>query len=535
MCREAAAKRIDRRLAPILSRIDTLQIEQSDKLTKELAFIHKSLHDRLIQDIYISQDSDWRLKNLKKRQYAIPDINSLNTMLPDFIKAMELIFAGESQYDQSYTPLILLELIRKYMYEGGIWQLRQEINDLLRNKNPLEIDKNTQVLTVDRPLRILVVSGLFPAIQHGGGLRLFDILHGLAAEHEVDLYSVYNREKDLHSLELIKDKLDNIWLIDDEQMIDHEVTKNDIENWLKDIGKNDHYYDVIQLEYPHTIYLTNFMKQYGGKVGFTFMECLTKSNVIKIQEMQTSNNLSEMSKFAGDLWRFAISEKFALENADFLIAVTPEDADFLERLCPRRPQVVPTCLSDLEIISKVEVSTVKAENGCVAFLGYFGHYPNIDSMKWYLTDIHPLLKSKLPEYKLLVIGAGDTSQLKELAREDDRVEFTGRVDDVIPYIQKASVCILPLITGAGIRGKLNQYSIAGRPSVSTTIGNKGLNYEHNVSVMIANEAPDFANAVMQLLTDNNKNSAMAAQAKTYAQANFTWDRHLKTLVEIFRG
>lgn len=531
MIRDAWVRVIDRRLAPIITQLNSLQQNlnsQQQGLQQGLL----ALDDRIVRAIQISQLSDWRLKVLTERYNRIAGVNSLEVLLPDFNRVMDQFFVNEPDYDPSLNPLVLLELIGHFLYEKNIWQLRQDIKAFLKPPDHSIGKKPSPPIPADRPLKILIISGMFPAIEHGGGLRLFDILHGLSPEHEIDLYSVYDDENK-HSLQLLSNTLRNIRLVKSEEIIDEAATRNNIQKWLEEIGHSNNYYDVIQLEYPHTIYLTNFMKQYGQRVGFTFMECLTKSNVIKIQEMLHSNTLSEMPRFSVDLWRFAVSEKFALENADFLIAVTPEDADFLQRLHPRQLHIIPTCVSRLEIIDKVRESKVQAEPGCVGFLGYFGHYPNIDSMKWYLQKIHSRVSDAVPNYKLLIIGAGDTSPLQAYA--DERVHFTGWVENVIPYIQQSNVCILPLITGAGIRGKLNQYSITGRPSVSTTIGNKGLSYQHGISVMIADKASEFADALIQLLTDEEKNLAMATAAEAHARAHFTWSDHLLALTKIYRG
>ncbi len=529
--RRAAARRIDRRLAPLQAQ----QVSLFNQLSADLDKFHNQLDERIVRAIEIGQLSDWRLKVIGKRQESIAHINCIGSLLPDFERVMNLIFAGEEDYQPANNSLILIDLVRDYMYEGGIWQLRQEINDFLTSRTHNQPIPRQPQTRADQPLNILVISGIFPSIEHGGGLRLFDILRGLAVDHNIDLYTVYEADTDNHSLNMLKEHLRDIRLIASEEITDLAATRKDIDNWLKDIGKNKQYYDVVQLEYPHTIYLTNFMKQYAKKVGFTFMECQTKSNVIKIQEMTSNNDLSGMPRFSTALWEYAVAEKFVLQNADFLIAVTPEDADFLQRLYPRRANIIPTCLSQLEIIDKTKESNTEATASRVAFLGYFGHYPNIDSMKWYLSKIHPIIKSQVPGYEFLIIGGGDTTPLQELTTHDESVKFTGRVNNVIPYIQSASVCILPLITGAGIRGKLNQYSIAGRASVSTTIGNKGLDYKHGISAIIADRAPDFAQAVIMLLNDEAKRKTIATQAMIHAKKNYTWDNHLKNLTEIYRA
>ena len=59
-----------------------------------------------------------------------------------------------------------------------------------------------------RRLRILYISGVFPSVEHGGGLRLFDILSELSERHHVELYTSFSESQDLVSLELLKRKLE---------------------------------------------------------------------------------------------------------------------------------------------------------------------------------------------------------------------------------------------------------------------------------------------------------------------------------------
>ncbi len=539
--RQGIAGKIDKRLDPVLSKLDQINARQEEfakiiqQTHNKLDHAYKELDDRHVRTIQMLQLSQWWTKEIMTRQEIMPTGPEAAWLLDDFSTVLQRVFSPEFSITAPDDALLLSSILQSYIYDGGPWRLRQEINKFLTVPAPRVPGKAAPPPNAAQQLKILVVSGMFPAIEHGGGLRLFDILHQLGERHQIDLYSAYDETLDAHTRTILEPKLDNIRLVANEQIIDESWVKKDLAAWLQELGRDGNYYDAVQLEYPHTAFLIPEMKQYGSRVGFTFMECVTKSNVIKIEALLRTNRLKDMPRFAVEFWKGLMTEQFAMRHADFLIAVTPEDATFLEKLHPRTPNVIPTCLSQREVIDKIENSTVEAEPGCVAFLGYFGHYPNIDSMQWYLSEIHPLVKREVPDYRMLVIGAGDTSVLEEQVAGDHAVEFTGRVDDITAYIQRASVCILPLISGAGIRGKLNQYSIARRPSVSTSIGNKGLGYEHGFSVMIADQADDFAKAIIELLSNDSQRKEMGRRAEEHARKHFSWQRHLETLEQIYRG
>jgi len=146
-----------------------------------------------------------------------------------------------------------------------------------------------------------------------------------------------------------------------------------------------------------------------------------------------------------------------------------------------------------------------------------------------------LVKKAIPDYKIYIVGCGNLLKLHELTDGDSSVVITGPVESVVPYILKAKICISPLISGAGIRGKQNQYSVLGRPSVTTSIGNKGLIYKNEDSVLVADEPHDFAKAMIRLLTDEELYGAIQKKAKKIAMDNYTWKAHINELESIYRG
>ncbi len=449
--------------------------------------------------------------------------------LPGFDQALAKI-AGDHYPDvAAHAYLLLMDISKNYLGPGGLWQLDYEIS-LFNTPPPPPRPAPLPAKAKGGRLKILVASAMFPSIDHGGGLRLFDIISQLASEHEVDLLSVFVPEADQPSLELLRGSLGRIKLMAEVAMQPPTVL-----DWLADQGLTPGHYDVIQLEYPLSVRLIDALRPFGRKIGFTFMESVTKSFMIKLRNAINDKKFSEIGEMAQGCWEFAVKELLGARNTDFQIAMTPEDAQFIEAVSGIRPAIIPTCLSPSQVLSRIEACReVAPEPETVVFLGYFNHFPNIDGMIWYLRQVHPEVKRQVPGYRFLVVGAGDTSPLQAISQGDDSVIYTGRVDDITPFIMRGQVCVLPLISGAGIRGKLNQYSIAGRPSVSTTIGNLGIDLPDGEAVLIADTPQAFAQAVVRLLTDDSLNRSVAARAQAHAREHFTWERHLARLVEIYR-
>lgn len=478
----------------------------------------------------------WNLATVNHNQVIANQENAFyhswfTLVYPSFSETLARIAGKDHQGIVSYSHLLLMEIAREYLHKGGLWQLNNEIGRFKTVAEPLSGRKRPLDSNNQSRMKILVVSGMFPSIEHGGGLRLFDILSQLAESHDVDVFSVYTPKIDEYSLQLLSGRLGKVKL-----MAEADFSIDALRQWLAELDRKPGYYDVIQCEYPLSVKLVDALKPYGRKIGFTFMECITKGLLLKLQNAIAEKEFANMERLSQSFWEFAVAELSGARDTDFQIAVTPEDADFIEAVSGIRPEIIPTCLSPSQVLSRIEFCKDIAPDGdTVVFLGYFNHFPNIDGMNWYLRQVHSEIKKSIPTYRFMVVGAGDTSVLQELTSGDDSVIYTGRVDDITPYIMQGKVCVLPLISGAGIRGKLNQYSIAGRPSVTTSIGNLGLNYQDQEAVLVADTPEAFANAVVRLLSDDSLNHRVAARAQAYAQENFTWDRHIAQLVKIYRA
>ena len=93
------------------------------------------------------------------------------------------------------------------------------------------------------------------------------------------------------------------------------------------------------------------------------------------------------------------------------------------------------------------------------------------------------------------------------------------VDDAAATYDTPSVVVVPLHAGSGMRIKIAEALAAGRPIVTTTKGMTGLPLEHEEHVMVADTAEHFAAALVDLLSNGDKATAMGQRGRAWAQVN----------------
>ncbi|MEL1265551.1 glycosyltransferase family 4 protein [Pseudoxanthomonas putridarboris] len=136
----------------------------------------------------------------------------------------------------------------------------------------------------------------------------------------------------------------------------------------------------------------------------------------------------------------------------------------------------------------------------LVFVGGAQHPPNVDAVHWLLTDIFPRVRRLLPDCRLHLVGAGLREATAHLATVDG-VHLHGHVPTLDSLLEGSLVGLAPLRFGAGVKGKVNQYMAHGIPTVGTPMATEGMGLTHGVDVMVAEDADQFAAAVVQLHAD----------------------------------
>ncbi len=229
-------------------------------------------------------------------------------------------------------------------------------------------------------------------------------------------------------------------------------------------------------------------------------------------------------------WRKSFDyERETCRKFDFVVAVSSEDAATMRNdYGIENVADVPTGV-DTEFFKRDE--TIEKNEYNLVFTGSMDWLPNEDAIDWFTREIYPLVKEKIPRVSLTVVGRNPFSTLVEMSKKDSSIVVTGRVPDVRPFMNEASVYVVPLRIGGGTRLKIYEAMAMRLPIVSTAVGAEGLPLKNGEEIVLRDTPTEFANAVAELLTDKSRAKKIGAQAEKTVRENFGWQR----VIEIFAG
>jgi sugar transferase (PEP-CTERM/EpsH1 system associated) len=229
------------------------------------------------------------------------------------------------------------------------------------------------------------------------------------------------------------------------------------------------------------------------------------------------------------MWKF---EKEMCRRFASVIAVSAEDREQMKNEYGA-PTVfdVPTGV-DTEFFRPS--GSIETSRHNIVFTGSMDWLPNEDGIRYFMREIMPLIKNKVPDATLTVVGRNPPPALVEMSREDASLIITGRVDDVRPYIEKAAVYVVPLRIGGGTRLKIFEAMAMEKTVVSTTIGAEGLPLTDGVELLLADEPQAFADAVVKVLTDASYAAELGKRAAANVRQNHGWEPVTDKFISICR-
>ena len=155
----------------------------------------------------------------------------------------------------------------------------------------------------------------------------------------------------------------------------------------------------------------------------------------------------------------------------------------------------------------------------IAFLGGFQHPPNFECMKWFVSNIMPLFNG---EVELSIYGSDLTEEMIFQLKDKD-VKCVGYVDDVEEVYKKHLVFIAPLLSGAGIKGKVIGALRSGIPTVLSPIAAEGTGLRNKNDCLIAKTNQEWTSSVLDLMNDKSLWDKISANSINFAKEQYSFE------------
>ena len=110
--------------------------------------------------------------------------------------------------------------------------------------------------------------------------------------------------------------------------------------------------------------------------------------------------------------------------------------------------------------------------------------------------------------------------IKALA--SDMVDPVGFVEDIADAYDRHRIFVAPLLSGAGIKGKVLSALAHGIPCVLTPVAAEGIGLRHGHDCLIAATPEDWARAITRLMEDDALWTSMSTAARAYVAERFSF-------------
>ena len=275
---------------------------------------------------------------------------------------------------------------------------------------------------------------------------------------------------------------------------------------LKRVLKMNHF-DAIILENLFTINAVKAIRK------------LTKETTIIYDAHNVDTHLAEGSVHLREIRK---TESELYKKVDAILACSEKDkCDFLKMNKNRLPvTVIPNGVMVGEICNQQIVSEVPQ---FILFCGSLWSTPNSEGLLWFYNKIWHRVRELFPELKLLIVGSGQLPGGFEPLMIDPSLVFTGSVNDVKPFYEKAAVAIVPLLNGSGTRLKVLEAMSLGLPVVSTAKGAEGIDYTDNRDILIASDEIEFADKIIMLLSNKCTRVLLSKAGRALVDKRYDWN------------
>ncbi len=224
----------------------------------------------------------------------------------------------------------------------------------------------------------------------------------------------------------------------------------------------------------------------------------------------------------------ALEKRVAERAAATIVCAKGEEDDLRKFAAPKRVVTISNGV-DAEYFAP---NAAVARGALVTFTGAMDYRANADAVVAFVRDSWPAIRAARPDARFRIVGSNPLPEVRALTAEDG-VEVTGRVPDVRPHLQSASVAVAPLAVARGIQNKVLEALAGATPVVATSAALAGIG-RAAPGVAAADGPRELAVEALRLLADPALRDARGRAGRAHVVSEWGWAPRLSLLEQILR-
>lgn len=390
-------------------------------------------------------------------------------------------------------------------------------------------------------MKVLMITPYMPyPLTSGGIIRTYNLLKNLSKKHEITLFAFIRKDEEVKYINDLKPFCKKIKLFKRTSgpwhlrnlflsaftyyplLVSIYLYQSAKKAIIEELSENK--YDLIHAE---TFYvMPNIPKT---NVPILLVEQVIEYLVYQNYVERQGNPLSKLMYF--DVFKIKWWEKFYWNKADALATMSVDDKEFIVSQNGRQDIKVVANGVDPEHFALTK--RVKTAVPTVLFVGNFKWLPNKEAIEYLVEKVWPLIKKKVKNAKLWIVGRDPIQKIREFSKLPDVVVDDG-VEDIRDAFGGADVLLAPILNGKGTKYKVLEAMASKTPVVATPLGVEGIDARDGIEVLVGKTPEELASATASLLEDKEKSAKIARAARKLVEDKYSWKAISEDLDEIYQ-
>jgi sugar transferase (PEP-CTERM/EpsH1 system associated) len=303
------------------------------------------------------------------------------------------------------------------------------------------------------------------------------------------------------------------------------------------VNQNNSDFDVVHVEHlrgsRYGLFLKSVIKSTDKKLPIVWdsVDCIS---LLFRQASKKSRNFVSRLMTHFETNRTYKYERWLLGQFDRILVTSSVDKSAFEsmrNIGNEQPEisVIPNGV-DVEYFHPIGAGV--REPATLVLSGKMSYHANVAMAMNLVYEILPIVWSQNPEVKLWVVGKDPPQSIRKLA-QNPAIQVTGTVDDIRPYLHHATLAVAPITYGTGIQNKVLEAMACGTPVIATSQAVSALSIRPDRDALIADEPGKFAQSVLDLLKNPDRQWEVGQAGRRYVEENHRWTDITSKLEQIY--